>query len=116
MLVWGGLEDLAQALYDAPDILPRLRAYFICGPNKMWSVDVCAYLQRQHAVLWMIESNATCRGWFTGGNQAGEWGNTALVAAHVARRGALGDYSASFLKGTFNMGDSPSVVHLLPPD
>ncbi|RPI21170.1 MAG: DUF1593 domain-containing protein, partial [Acidobacteria bacterium] len=39
VLVWGGIEDLAQALHDAPDILPKLRVYFIGGPNKMWSVD-----------------------------------------------------------------------------
>ena len=33
VLVWGGIEDLAQALQDAPDILPRLRVYFILfGP------------------------------------------------------------------------------------
>ena len=25
VLVWGGIEDLAQALYDAPEILPQLR-------------------------------------------------------------------------------------------
>ena len=39
VLVWGGIDDLAQALHDAPDILPKLRVYFIGGPNKMWSVE-----------------------------------------------------------------------------
>jgi hypothetical protein len=34
ILVWGGPEDLAQALHDAPDILPKLRVYFIGGPNR----------------------------------------------------------------------------------
>ena len=29
MLVWGGIEDLAQALHDAPDIEGRLRVYFV---------------------------------------------------------------------------------------
>ena len=42
--------------------------------------------------LWMIEANATYRGWFTGGNQSGDWGNTAFVTAHVAGRGALGGF------------------------
>jgi hypothetical protein len=116
VLVWGGIEDLAQALHDAPDILPRLRVYFIGGPNKMWSVDAYAYLERERPALWMIEANATYRGWFTGGNQAGEWGNSAFVAVHAAGRGALGDYFSSFLKGTIKMGDSPSVVHVLRPD
>jgi hypothetical protein len=116
VLVWGGIEDLAQALHDAPDILPRLRVYFIGGPNKMWSVDAYAYLQRQHPALWLIEANATYRGWFVGGNQTGQWGNSGFVAAHAAGRGALGDYFASFLKGAIKMGDSPSVVHVLRPD
>jgi hypothetical protein len=39
VLAWGGIDDLAQALHDAPDILPTLRVYFIGGPNKMWSVE-----------------------------------------------------------------------------
>ena len=39
VLVWDGIEDLAQALNDAPDILPNLRVYWIGGPNKKWSVN-----------------------------------------------------------------------------
>jgi hypothetical protein len=113
VLVWGGIDDLAQALHDAPDILPKLRVYFIGGPNKMWSVDAYNYIEQHHPALWMIEANATYRGWFTGGNQTGEWGNTEFVAAHVAGRGTLGDYFATQLKGTIKMGDSPSIGYLL---
>ncbi|MBI4910410.1 MAG: DUF1593 domain-containing protein [Acidobacteria bacterium] len=113
VLVWGGIEDLAQALHDAPEILPNLRVYFIGGPNKMWSVDAYNYIERNHPNLWMIEANATYRGWFTGGNQAGEWGNSAFVAAHMAGKGALGDFFATQLKGTIKMGDSPSIGYLL---
>lgn len=113
LLVWGGIEDLAQALHDAPDILPRLRVYFIGGPNKMWSVAAYNYLEVNHPRLWIIEANATYRGWFVGGNQAGEWGNTAFVTTHVAGRGALGDFFATLLGGTLKMGDSPSVGYLL---
>lgn len=61
----------------------------------------------------MIEANATCRGWFTGGDQTGEWDNTTFVTAHVAGRGALGTFFATHLKGTMKMGDSPSVTYLL---
>lgn len=113
VLVWGGIEDLAQALHDAPDILPKLRVYFIGGPNKMWSVDAYNYIEEHHPRLWMIEANATYRGWFVGGQQAGEWGNTSFVASRVAGRGALGDFFATLLKGTIKMGDSPSVGYLL---
>lgn len=115
VLVWGGIDDLAQALHDAPDILPKLRVYFIGGPNKMWSVDAFAAVERAHPSLWMIEANSTYRGWFTGGDQTGEWGNAAFVAAHVAGRGALGDFFATQLQGTIKMGDSPSVAYVLQP-
>ena len=113
VLAWGGIEDLAQALHDAPDILPKLRVYFIGGPNKMWSANAYDYVEQNHPKLWMIEANATYRGWFTGGNQTGEWGNTAFVTAHVVGRGALGEYFASLLRGSIKMGDSPSVGYLL---
>ena len=113
ILVWGGIDDLAQALYDAPDILPKLRVYFIGGPNKMWSVDAYNYIEGHHPKLWMIEANATYRGWFTGGNQAGEWGNSAFVASHIRGHGALGDYFATLLNGSMKMGDTPAVVYLL---
>lgn len=113
VLVWGGIEDLAQALHDAPDILPKLRVYFIGGPNKMWSVDAYNYIEQHHPKLWMIEANATYRGWFVGGNQSGDWGNQAFVAAHIAGRGALGEFFHTQLKGVIKMGDSPSVGWLL---
>lgn len=113
VLVWGGIEDLAQALHDAPDILPKLRVYFIGGPNKMWSVDAYNYIEQHHPKLWIIEANSTYRGWFVGGNQQGEWGNASFVAAHIAGRGALGEYFSTHLKGVIKMGDTPSVGWLL---
>jgi hypothetical protein len=113
VLVWGGIEDLAQALHDAPDIEGRLLVYFIGGPNKKWSVDAYHYIETHHPRLWMIEANATYCGWFVGGNQTGEWSNRGFVAAHIAGRGALGDFFAPLLDSTLKMGDTPSVVYLL---
>ncbi|MHC4435775.1 MAG: DUF1593 domain-containing protein [Planctomycetota bacterium] len=112
VLVWGGIEDLAQASHDAPDILPRLRVYWIGGPNKKWSPDAYQYIPENHPELWIIESNATYRGWFVGGNQSGEWGNRAFVSQHIAGKGALGDFFVS-KKGDVKMGDTPSVGWLL---
>jgi hypothetical protein len=119
VLIWGGIEDLAQALHDAPDILPKLRVYFIGGPNKKWSPDAYHYIATQHPKLWMIESNTTYYGWFVGGNQAGEWGNAEFVHRHVAGRGALGEYFARGIsfheqtRTTVKMGDTPTVAWLL---
>jgi hypothetical protein len=112
VLVWGGIEDLSQALHDAPDILPKLRVYWIGGPNKKWGPDTFQYIVTHHPKLWIIESNATYRGWFTGGNQSGEWGNREFVRQHVADKGALGSFFAS-KKGDVKMGDTPSVGWLL---
>lgn len=36
ILAWGLLEDIAQALHDAPEIIEKLRVYYIGGPNKKW--------------------------------------------------------------------------------
>lgn len=119
VLIWGGIEDLAQALHDAPDILPKLRVYFIGGPNKKWSVDAYHYIATEHPTLWIIEANETYLGWFVGGNQTGEWGNDAFVAQHVAGHGALGEFFARGIqfdartRTTLKMGDSPSVGWLL---
>ncbi len=113
VLVWGGIDDLAQALHDAPDILPRLRVYFIGGPNKKWSADAYQYIADQHRDLWIIEANSTYRGWFVGGDQSGDWGNARFTAARLAGQGALGDYFTTHLGGTIKMGDSPSVGWVL---
>ncbi|MEJ2701982.1 MAG: DUF1593 domain-containing protein [Sedimentisphaerales bacterium] len=116
VLVWGGIEDLAQALHDAPDILPKLRVYWIGGPNKKWSTNAYQYIVDHHPDLWIIEANATYRGWFVGGNQSGEWSNSGFVAKYVAGKGALGDFFNTKLGGTIKMGDSPSVGWLLCGD
>lgn len=81
VLVWGGIEDLAQALHDAPDILPKLRVYFIGGPNKKWSVNAYQYIVENHPQLWIIEANSTYRGWSNGVDQTCDWGNTKSIQA-----------------------------------
>ena len=112
VLVWGGIEDVAQALHDAPEILPKLRVYWIGGPNKKWAPDAYQYVAQNHPKLWIIESNAAYRGWFTGGNQSGEWGNKQFVAKHIKGKGSLGDFFND-AKDDVKMGDTPSVGWLL---
>lgn len=113
VLVWGAIEEIAQALHDAPDILPKLRVYYIGGPNKKWGPDAYQYIADNFPGLWIIEANSTYRGYFVGGNQAGDWGNAAFVQRHVAGQGALGSYFAGHLGGVIKMGDTPSVSWLL---
>lgn len=113
VLVWGGIEDLAQALHDAPDILTKLRVYYIGGPNKKWTPDAYQYIADNFPELWIIESNATYRGWFTGGNQEGEWSNTGFPENYIKNKGAMGSFFMTQLGGTVKMGDTPSLAWLL---
>lgn len=113
LLVWGGLEDLAQALHDAPDIQEKLRVYFIGGPNKKWSPDAYQTIASNFPKLHMIETNASYRGWFVGGNQSAPWGNDSFTTTYIAGRGAMGEFFTTQLGGTIKMGDTPSVGWLL---
>ena len=118
ILVWGGIDDVAQALHDDPSIKSKIRVYFIGGPNKKWSAPAYDYIAREHPDLWIIEANDTYRGWFVGGDQSGDLGNDSFVATHVAGHGALGDFFAALNfqgkpRPTVKMGDSPSVAYLL---
>jgi hypothetical protein len=112
LLVWGGIDDLAQALHDDPSIKAKLRVYFIGGPNKKWSTTAYDYIAREHPDLWIIEANSTYRGWFVGGDQTGDLGNAAFVTTHVKGRGALGDYFCT-IAPQVKMGDSPSLTYVL---
>lgn len=116
VLVWGGIEDLAQALHDAPEILPKLRVYYIGGPNKKWTPDAYQYIADHFPTLWMIESNATYRGWFTGGNQEGEWSNSGFPEKYIRDKGAMAEFFMTQLGGSIKMGDTPSLAWLLKGD
>lgn len=119
ILVWGGIDDVAQALHDDPSIKSKVRVYFIGGPNKKWSTSAYEYIRREHPDLWIIEANSTYVGWFTGGKQEGDLENAAFVDKHVRGRGALGDYFATGIsfksqtRSSMKMGDTPAVMYVL---
>ena len=113
VLVWGTIEDVAQALHDDPSIKKKLRVYFIAGPNKKWSPAAYNYIEQNHPDLWIIENNSTYRGWFEGGDQSGDLGNRSFVETHIRGRGALGDYFMGHLGGVIKMGDTPSVTYMM---
>ncbi|WP_022919525.1 DUF1593 domain-containing protein [Ruania albidiflava] len=116
VLVWGGLDDVAQALHEAPDIADHLRVHYIGGPNTMWSVNAYRYLEAHHPTLAMIESNSTYRGFFEPDrDDPRPVDNEAFVREHVAGHGALGDFFAAQLPQV-KMGDSPTLTWLLHGD
>lgn len=112
ILAWGLLEDIAQALHDAPEIVDKIRVNYIGGPNKKWGLNAYEYILREFPDLWMIEDNSTYRGWFNGGNMEGDLGNYSFVVEHAKGHGALGEFFATQLGSVIKMGDTPTVSWL----
>lgn len=112
ILVWGGLEDLAQALHDAPDIASKIRVYWIGGPNKKWCVNSYAYIVENFPDLWMIENNASYRG-FICDNKNPDAFNAGYYNATICGAGYLGEDFIDYYEGHAKMGDTPSLLYLM---
>jgi hypothetical protein len=108
ILVWGALEDLAQALHDAPDIVEKLRVYWIGGPNKKWGCNAYTYIANNFPQLWFIENNASYRGFI--GN-SGDYYNR-----HIRGAGHLGPDFINYYDGNVKMGDTPSLLYMMDGD
>ena len=121
ILVWGAMTDIAQALYDAPDIENKIRVYAIGSRNTTNDPASRDYIYNRHPNLWWIETNSTFRGIYLGGNQKGDLSNITFVSTHVKGHGALGNFYYTMSPkdknglSTLKMGDSPSVFYLLSP-
>lgn len=116
ILVWGGLEDVAQALHDAPEIREKIRIYWIGGPNKKWSVHAYQYLARHFPDVFMIEANATYRGWFEEYNPGPGFSNDEFFEGYMKGKGKLGSDFKNYYQGSIKMGDTPSMAYLLNGD
>lgn len=110
VLVWGTLDDVAQALHDAPDIAQRIRIYWIGGPNKKWGVNAYAYIAEHYPDLWFIENNSTYRGIIASSSDADYYGNV------ISGAGALGEDFVNYYKGVVKMGDTPSLLYMINGD
>jgi hypothetical protein len=116
ILVWGGLDDLAQALHDAPEIVSAIRVYWIGGPNKKWSVHTYNYIVNNFPDLWMIENNSTYRGWIIDDDARTEFKAGTFYENKIKGKGALGTDFGNYYGGSIKMGDTPSVAYLLNGD
>ncbi|MBM1105855.1 DUF1593 domain-containing protein [Aurantibacter crassamenti] len=116
VLVWGGLEDIAQALHDAPEIKENIRVYWIGGPNKKWSVNAYAYIAENHPDLYMIEANATYRGWFMDPDSPKNIKSKAYYDNFIQGRGAMGENFKNHYEGEIKMGDTPSLAYVMNGD
>lgn len=112
VLVWGGLDDLAQALHDAPDIKDKIKVYWIGGPNKKWSVDSYVYIAENFPDLWIIESNSSYRGFISNYKKMDEF-NGLYYDTYIKGNGYLGDDFFNYLEGNIKMGDTPTLLYLM---
>ena len=115
ILVWGTLEDVAQALHDAPDIKDNIRVYWIGGPNKKWGVNSYAYIAENFPDLWFIENNAAYRGFISDNNVHDKY-NTGYYDAAIKGAGQLGKDFKNYYKGIVKMGDTPSLLYMMDGD
>ncbi len=115
ILVWGGLDDVAQALHDAPDIADRIRVYWIGGPNKKWSVYSYEYIVTHFPNLWFIENNSSYRG-FIGDTKVKDIFNAGYYDAFIRDAGYLGKDYAKYYKGQSKLGDTPSLLYIMDGD
>ncbi|WP_020528618.1 nucleoside hydrolase-like domain-containing protein [Flexithrix dorotheae] len=116
VLVWGGLEDLAQALHDKPEIQDKIKVYWIGGPNKKWSANSYAYIVENFPNLWFIEANAVYRGLFLDQNAPDNLKNKNFFKHFIKDAGNLGKDFGNYYKGNIKMGDTPSLLYLMDGD
>ncbi|WP_245925484.1 nucleoside hydrolase-like domain-containing protein [Arcticibacter pallidicorallinus] len=113
ILGWGGLEDLAQALHDAPEIQDRIRIYWIGGPNKKWSANSYAYIADNFPDLWFIEVNSSYYGFFSKKEALDSIKPTNYYSKHIEGAGYLGKDFISYYQGEVKMGDTPSLLYMM---
>lgn len=116
VLVWGGLEDIAQALHDAPEIQSRIKVYWIGGPNKKWSANSYAYIAGNFPGLWFIEANGTYNGFFSNNGQPDSLKNQNYYDRYINNAGYLGKDFKNYYKGVPKMGDTPSLLYMMDGD
>ena len=112
VLVWGCLEDVAQALHDAPDIASKIRVHWIGGPNKKWGVNSYCYIIENFPNLWMIENNTTYRGFIYDSKNQGKW-DMGFFQTFIKDAGHLGRDFAAYYKGNPKLGDTPSLLYMM---
>jgi len=113
VLVWGGLDDLAQALHDAPEIQKNIKVYWIGGPNKKWSANSYAYIAVHFPNLYMMEVNSSYYGFFSNNQIPDVVKTTDYYQESIQGAGHLGKDFQDYYSGEIKMGDTPSLLYLM---
>lgn len=113
ILVWGGLDDLAQALHDAPDIRNKIKVYWIGGPNKKWSANSYAYIVKNFPELWFIEVNSSYYGFFSNNGMPDSIKTTSYYEQFIDGAGNMGKDFKNYYGGNVKTGDTPSLLYMM---
>jgi len=113
VLCWGGLEDLAQALHDSPDIQNKIRVYWIGGPNKKWSANSYAYIAANFPNLWFIENNSSYYGLFSHSDEPDSVRISDYYNKFIQDKSYLGRDFINYYNGEVKMGDTPSLLYMM---
>lgn len=113
ILGWGGLEDIAQALHDAPEIQHKIRIYWIGGPNKKWSANSYAYIAENFPNLFFIEVNSSYYGFFSNNTEPDTINTSDYYNRVIQGGGHLGMDFKNYYDGEIKMGDSPSLFYMM---
>ncbi len=116
ILVWGGLDDLAQALHDSPKIQKNIKVYWIGGPNKKWSANSYAYIVKNFPDLWFIEVNSSYYGFFSDNNVPDSVTSSDYYDRYISESGYLGRDFKNYYNGEIKMGDTPSLLYMMDGD
>jgi len=116
VLIWGGLDDLAQALHDAPDIQKKIKVYWIGGPNKKWSANSYAYIAKNFPDLWFIEVNSSYYGFFSDNGVPDSLKDENYYNNYIRGAGYLGKAFKNYYNGNIKMGDTPSLLYMMNGD
>lgn len=116
VLVWGGLDDLAQALHDAPAIKKNIKVYWIGGPNKKWSVNSYKYIVQYFPDLWFIEVNSSYYGFFSNNGMPDSVKTSNYYSRYIKGAGYMGKDFINYYKGDVKMGDTPSLLYMMDGD
>ncbi len=113
ILGWGGLEDIAQALHDAPEIQDKIKIYWIGGPNKKWSANSYAYIVNNFPNLFFLEVNSSYYGFFSNNTEPDTIRTSDYYDSVIQGAGNLGADFKKYYNGEIKMGDSPSLLYMM---
>ena len=111
----GRTRRFGTSLHDAPQIAGNIKVYWIGGPNKKWGVNSYVYIMKHFPDLWMIENNASYRGFIADASKADNY-NNGFYNRYIRDAGVLGIDFENYYNGLPKMGDTPSLLYMMNGD